>query len=179
MKQKLARAINQMLDPIRERRAKIAARPGYVRAVIEEGSRKARAVAEETMERLVGWAKVPYARVYEPVPNAEGRFMGGGLAFHRLKFAEVTALTRMGMPGVWTWAFGEGFGHHYTESVATNHNAIGRGYETFGNASAETMARNRGAAANIARVTGKFAAHSSRSAAASEACAAAKAEPSA
>ena len=50
--------------------------------------------------------------------------------------------TAMGMPGVWTWAFGEGFGHHYTESVATNHNAIGRGYETFGNASAETMERN-------------------------------------
>jgi hypothetical protein len=59
-----------------------------------------------------------------------------------MSFAEVRDLTASGMPGVWTWAFGEGFGHHYTESVATNHNAIGRGYETFGNASAETMARN-------------------------------------
>jgi hypothetical protein len=59
-----------------------------------------------------------------------------------MSFAEVRDLTAAGMPGVWTWAFGEGFGHHYTESVATNHNAIGRGYETFGNASAETMARN-------------------------------------
>jgi hypothetical protein len=59
-----------------------------------------------------------------------------------MAFAEVRDLTAMGMPGVWTWAFGEGFGHHYTESVATNHNAIGRGYETFGNASAETMQRN-------------------------------------
>ncbi len=48
--------------------------------------------AEETMERLVGWTKIPYSRVYEPVPDAEGRFMAGGLAFHRLKFAEVTAL---------------------------------------------------------------------------------------
>ena len=59
-----------------------------------------------------------------------------------MSFAEVRDLTAAGMPGVWTWAFGEGFGHHYLESVATNHNAIGRGYETFGNASAETMARN-------------------------------------
>ena len=58
-----------------------------------------------------------------------------------MSFAEVRQATSMGMPGVWTWAFGEGFGHHYTESVATNHNAIGRGYETFGNASAETMER--------------------------------------
>jgi hypothetical protein len=58
-----------------------------------------------------------------------------------MSFAEVRDLTTAGMPGVWTWAFGEGFGHHYTESVATNHNAIGRGYETFGNASAETMER--------------------------------------
>jgi len=59
-----------------------------------------------------------------------------------MAFAEVRQATTLGMPGVWTWAFGEGFGHHYTESVATNHNAIGRGYETFGNASAETMDRN-------------------------------------
>jgi hypothetical protein len=58
-----------------------------------------------------------------------------------MSFTEVRQATSMGMPGVWTWAFGEGFGHHYTESVATNHNAIGRGYETFGNASAETMER--------------------------------------
>ena len=62
--------------------------------------------------------------------------------FFEMSFAEVHDLTAAGMPGVWTWAFGEGFGHHYTESVATNHNAIGRGYETFGNGSAETMERN-------------------------------------
>jgi len=59
-----------------------------------------------------------------------------------IAFTEVRTLTGMGMPGVWTWAFGEGFGHHYLESVATNHNAIGRGYETFGNATAETVERD-------------------------------------
>ena len=61
-----------------------------------------------------------------------------------MAFSEVRTLTAMGMPGVWTWAFGEGFGHHYMESVATNHNAIGRGYETFGNATAETVEREVG-----------------------------------
>ena len=59
-----------------------------------------------------------------------------------MAFTEVRTLTGMGMPGVWTWAFGEGFGHHYLESVAINHNAIGRGYETFGNATAETVERD-------------------------------------
>ncbi len=38
------------------------------------------------------WTKLPFERVYEPVPGAEGRFMGGGLIFHRLKFAHVSAL---------------------------------------------------------------------------------------
>jgi len=61
-----------------------------------------------------------------------------------MSFAEVRTLTALGMPGVWTWAFGEGFGHHYMESVATNHNGIGRGYETFGNATAETVEREVG-----------------------------------
>jgi len=61
-----------------------------------------------------------------------------------MSFTEVRTLTAMGMPGVWTWAFGEGFGHHYMESVATNHNSIGRGYETFGNATAETVEREVG-----------------------------------
>jgi hypothetical protein len=61
--------------------------------------------------------------------------------FFEMSFEEVRAATAFGMPGVWTWGFGEGFGHHYLESVATNHNAIGRGYETFGNATAETVER--------------------------------------
>ena len=46
------------------------------------------------------------------------------------------------MPGVSTWNFGDGFGHHYLDSIAINHNAIGRGYETFGNATAETVTRH-------------------------------------
>lgn len=52
VKTKLAVAINAMLDPIRERRAAALARPGYLREVLIEGSRRARAVALETMEQV-------------------------------------------------------------------------------------------------------------------------------
>ena len=62
-------------------------------------------------------------------------------AFLEMSFHEVTRMTSLGMPGVWTWDFGDGYGHHYVDSVAMNHNAIGRGYETFGNATGETVER--------------------------------------
>jgi hypothetical protein len=58
-----------------------------------------------------------------------------------MSFAEIRTMTTFGMPGVWTYAFGEAWGHHYLDSVAVNHNAVGRGYETFGNATAETVER--------------------------------------
>jgi hypothetical protein len=74
----------------------------------------------------------PYNPNLDPIVTSE---------FLEMSFHEVTTLTAMGMPGVWTWDFGEGFGHHYLESVAMNHNSIGRGYETFGNATAETVTR--------------------------------------
>jgi hypothetical protein len=59
-----------------------------------------------------------------------------------MSFHEMTVMNAFGMPGVWTWNFGDGFGHHYLDSIAINHNAIGRGYETFGNATAETVTRH-------------------------------------
>ncbi|MEX0879325.1 MAG: M14 family zinc carboxypeptidase [Thermoanaerobaculia bacterium] len=58
-----------------------------------------------------------------------------------MSFHEVSRLTALGMPGVWTWGFGESWGLHYLDSVANNHNSIGRGYETFGNSTAETVER--------------------------------------
>ncbi|MGA2362611.1 MAG: M14 family zinc carboxypeptidase [Candidatus Aminicenantales bacterium] len=61
--------------------------------------------------------------------------------FFEMAFAEIGTMTSMGMPGVWTWGFGEGWTHHYLDSFAVNHNSMGRGYETYGNASAETMER--------------------------------------
>jgi len=60
VKQKLARAVNAMLEPMRERRAAIVARPGFAREVLMEGSRRARAVADETMERVREAVKLRY-----------------------------------------------------------------------------------------------------------------------
>lgn len=61
--------------------------------------------------------------------------------FFEMSFHEVSSMSALGMPGVWTWGFGEGWGHHYLDSVAVNHNSMGRGYETFGNTTAETVER--------------------------------------
>src|SRR5579871_1856560 len=58
-----------------------------------------------------------------------------------MSFQEVEALTGFGMPGVWTWNFGDDFAHLYLDSIALNHNADGRGYETLGNGTAETLLR--------------------------------------
>jgi tryptophanyl-tRNA synthetase len=60
VKTKLAAAINTMLEPIRERRNAALARPGYIREVLVEGSRSARAVAEQTMERVRRAVKLQY-----------------------------------------------------------------------------------------------------------------------
>ncbi len=52
VKTKLAAAINTRLEPIRERRAAVMARPGYLRDIVMEGSRKARLTAVQTMDRV-------------------------------------------------------------------------------------------------------------------------------
>ena len=60
VKTKLAAAINAMLDPIRERRRSALARPGYLREVLVEGSRRARAEAQATMARVREAVKLSY-----------------------------------------------------------------------------------------------------------------------
>jgi hypothetical protein len=81
----------------------------------------------------------PYNPNIDPITYSE---------FLALSFHEVEAMTAMGMPGVATWNFGEAFAHLYLDSVAMNHNSIGRGYETFGNGSAETEKRAVSASAS-------------------------------
>ena len=41
------------------------------------------------------WMRIPFARVYEPIADS-GRFMGGGLLFHRLKFGHISGLMVIG-----------------------------------------------------------------------------------
>lgn len=60
VKTKLARAMNAVLEPMRERRREIASRPDYVRDVIVEGSKKARTIAEATMQRVRDAVKLRY-----------------------------------------------------------------------------------------------------------------------
>ncbi len=60
VKTKLAIAVNRMLEPIRARRESALARRGYIREVLVEGSRKARGIAQETMERVRAAVKLRY-----------------------------------------------------------------------------------------------------------------------
>jgi len=60
VKTKLARALNAHLEPIRARRAELVARPDYVKDVLHEGSRKARRIACETMERVRAAVRLRY-----------------------------------------------------------------------------------------------------------------------
>ena len=48
----LASGINRALAPFRERRAEIAKRPEYVREVLDDGARRARAIAVETIKEV-------------------------------------------------------------------------------------------------------------------------------
>ena len=85
----------------------------------------------ESVALLTSWNGTgPYNPNVDPLTYTESLELG---------FHEVQALTALGMPGVSTWYFGDGFAHLYSDSVAMNHNAVGRGYETFGNGTAETL----------------------------------------
>jgi tryptophanyl-tRNA synthetase len=60
VKTKLARAINAVLEPMRERRRAVLAKPDYVRDVAIEGSRNARTIAQATMERVRDAVRLKY-----------------------------------------------------------------------------------------------------------------------
>jgi tryptophanyl-tRNA synthetase len=60
VKTKLANALNAYLDPIRERRAAVLAKPERLREILFEGSKRARSVAVGTMERVREAVKIAY-----------------------------------------------------------------------------------------------------------------------
>jgi tryptophanyl-tRNA synthetase len=60
VKTKLAHALNARLEPIRERRAAILAKPDRLKEILFEGSRRARAQAAETMARVRDAMRISY-----------------------------------------------------------------------------------------------------------------------
>ena len=62
VKTKLAKALEARLQPMRERRAEVLSRPSALREILYEGSRKARSIAAETMERVRTAVRLTYAR---------------------------------------------------------------------------------------------------------------------
>jgi tryptophanyl-tRNA synthetase len=63
VKKRLARAINEFLDPIRERRATWAAEPARLEEILVEGSRVARREAQETLALCLDHMGMDYFRV--------------------------------------------------------------------------------------------------------------------
>jgi tryptophanyl-tRNA synthetase len=52
--------MNTLLDPMRERRRQFMEHPDRLREIVVEGSRKARVVAQQTMERVRDAVKLRY-----------------------------------------------------------------------------------------------------------------------
>jgi len=62
VKTKLANALNARLEPIRERRAAVLAKPDRLKEILFEGSARARKTAQQTMERVREAVKISYRR---------------------------------------------------------------------------------------------------------------------
>lgn len=62
--------------------------------------------------------------------------------WHLLSHYEVTRLTGLGLPGVWTWGYTDQWYPGYLASTGSNHNGSGRVYEIFGNYTPETLQRD-------------------------------------
>jgi tryptophanyl-tRNA synthetase len=60
VKTKLAAALNAHMEPMRARRADVLSKPDTLRGILHDGSRKARAIAQETMERVRAAVKLNY-----------------------------------------------------------------------------------------------------------------------
>jgi tryptophanyl-tRNA synthetase len=60
VKQKLARALNVLLEPVRERRARYEAQPALVREALASGSAYAKRVAEQTMSEVRAALRLDY-----------------------------------------------------------------------------------------------------------------------
>ena len=102
-----------------------------------DGIQRRLALTRATQDAFLKWHPVIVHDLHESIPllsiwTGTGPYNpnvdpSANVEWHTVAFHEVTTLTSFGMPGVWTWGFGEGWAHIYADSVAMNHNAIGRG----------------------------------------------------
>lgn len=77
VKRKLARALNNFLDPIREQRAYYEAQPGMVEEVLVAGTRRMQAVARETMKLVYEAMGMPSLKLRQAIAsNADFRLLG-------------------------------------------------------------------------------------------------------
>ena len=60
VKERLARALNGVLEPMRARRAELRAQPGRIREILFEGSSRARAIAAEMLTRVREAVRISY-----------------------------------------------------------------------------------------------------------------------
>jgi hypothetical protein len=74
----------------------------------------------------------PYNPNIDPITRHEWQWMA---------HYEVTSLTSLGMPGVWTHDFFDGWNPAYMVFTLNNRNAVGRFYETYGNSLPGTFHR--------------------------------------
>ena len=74
----------------------------------------------------------PYNAWLDPIVISE---------WQKLAYYEIEQMTALGVPGVWTHGYYDGWAPNYMFYVANGHNSIGRFYETFGGSGADT--RNR------------------------------------
>lgn len=70
--------------------------------------------------------------------------------WQELAYAEISEMTKQGVPGVWTHGFFDGWSPSYAFYVALYHNSTGRFYETFGGTGADTLVRTVGSQAQRA-----------------------------
>jgi hypothetical protein len=75
----------------------------------------------------------PYNDTIDPVTVAEWQWMAN---------YDIAECTKLGLRGVWTWGFYDGWYPGYLLWVTNNHNATGRFYETFGNSHPGTWERD-------------------------------------
>ena len=78
----------------------------------------------------------PYNAWLDPITIGE---------WEQMAFYETQEMTKRGVPGVWTYGYGDGWGPHVLRFLGNGHNSIGRLYETFGNGGADTRVRTLGA----------------------------------